>query len=162
MRLRFIGLALAAAGALAGVVGLYAMGLRPLAPPAPSSHLDRIIVLVVESYRSDEVDPEAIASNPFLTKLAAQNRVAVNYYGIWKPSLPNYIAMIGGDVFGIHNNRGSCYNPDHRGDCNSVDAPNLIDQLEAANIAWEGLFESMPRPGVAAFLSSRSLSTRWT
>ena len=148
MRLRLIGFALAAGISLAGAIGLHTIRSRPdHAPPAPSSHLDRIIVLVLESYRSDEVDPASIASNPFLTKLAAQNRVAVNYYGVWKPSLPNYIAMIGGDVFGIDDNRGSCFNPDPTRECNSVDAPNLIDQLEAANIAWEGLFESMPGPG---------------
>ena len=148
MRLRSIGFALAAGMGLAGAIGLHAILLRPdHAPPAPSSHLDRIIVLVLESYRSDEVDPASIASNPFLTTLAAQNQVAVNYYGVWKPSLPNYLAMIGGDVFGIHNNRGSCFNPAPPTRCNGVDAPNLVDQLEAANIAWEGLFEAMPRAG---------------
>ena len=148
MRLRSIRFALAAGIGLAGAIGLHAIWLRPdHAPSAPSSHLDRIIVLVLESYRSDEVDPASIASNPFLTKLAAQNRVAVNYYGVWKPSLPNYIAMIGGDVFGVRNNLGSCFNPDHATKCNGVDAPNLVDQLEAANIAWEGLFELMPRAG---------------
>ena len=148
MRSRLIGFALAAVVGLAGAIGLYAMWLRPdYAPPAPSSHLDRIIVLVLESYRSDEVDPAAIAYNPFLTKLAAHNRVAMNYYGVWKPSLPNYVAMIGGDVFGVHNDRGSCFNPDHATPCNSIDAPNLVDQLEAANIGWEGLFESMPSAG---------------
>jgi hypothetical protein len=148
MRLRLIGFALAAVVGLAGVIGLYTMWLRPdYAPPAPSSHLDRIIVLVLESYRSDEVDPAAIAYNPFLTKLAAQNRVEMNYYGVWKPSLPNYVAMIGGDTFGIRTNAGSCFNPDHTKECNSVDAPNLVDQLEAANITWEGLFGSMPSAG---------------
>ena len=153
MRLRSIGFALAAGMGLAGAIGLHAIWLRPdHAPPVPSSHLDRIIVLVLESYRSDEVDPASIASNPFLTKLAAQNRVAVNYYGVWKPSLPNYIAMIGGDVFGVRNNLGSCFNPDHATKCNGVDAPNLVDQLEAANIAWEGLFELMPS---AAFLGEK-------
>jgi hypothetical protein len=131
---------------LAAVIGLNAMRPRH-APPVYSSRFDRVIVLVLESYRSDEVDPAAISFNPFLTKLAGQNRVAVNYFGVWKPSLPNYIAMIGGDRFGVNNNRGSCFNPDHAAQCNSIDAPNLVDQLEAANIAWEGLFESMPNAG---------------
>jgi phosphatidylinositol-3-phosphatase len=55
--------------------------------------------------------------------------------------------MIGGDTFGISNNHGSCFNPDHARSCHSIDAPNLVDQLEAAHIAWEGLFESMPAAG---------------
>src|SRR5262245_25770597 len=108
MRLRPTGLVLAAVVILASAIGLYVVRLRhDHTSPVLSSHLDRIIVLVLESYRSDEVDPKNIARNPFLTKLAAQNRVAINYYGVWKPSLPNYLAMIGGDTFGISNNQGS-------------------------------------------------------
>jgi hypothetical protein len=153
MRLRSIGIAFAAVVVLACATGWYVVRLRhDHKSPIPLSHLDRIIVLVLESYRSNEVDPEKIAYNPFLTKLAAQNRVAVNYYGVWKPSLPNYLAMIGGDTFGVGNNKGSCFNPDHATNCHSIDAPNLVDQLEAANIAWEGLFESMP---VAGFLGEK-------
>ena len=88
MRPRLIGLTVAAVVGFAVAI-FYAVGLRTnLTPPVPSSHLDRIIVLVLESYRSDAVDPAKIASNPFLTKLAAQNRVAVNYYGVWKPKPP--------------------------------------------------------------------------
>jgi phosphatidylinositol-3-phosphatase len=148
MRLRLLGVALAVAVAVAAAVGFYATRLRPsVTGPVTASHLDRVIILVLESYRSDEVDPVAITSNPFLTKLVAENRIELNYYGVWKPSLPNYLAMIGGDVFGIHNNRGSCFNPTPPTRCNSVDAPNLVDQFEAANIAWEGLFEAMPSAG---------------
>jgi len=153
MRLRPTGLVLATAVVLASAIGLYVVRLRhDHTSSVPSSHLDRIIVLVLESYRSDGVDPEKIAYNPFLTKLAAQNRVALNYYGVRKPSLPNYLAMIGGDTFGISNNQESCFNPTHATSCHSIAAPNLVDQLEAANIAWEGLFESMP---VAGFLGEK-------
>jgi hypothetical protein len=60
--------------------------------------------------------------------------------------------MIGGDTFGISNNQGSCFNPNHAMSCHSIAAPNLGDQLEAADIAWEGLFESMP---VAGFLGEK-------
>src|SRR5262245_56742650 len=161
MRLRLIGFAVAAVVSVTVVIGFYAVWLRAnLTPPGPTSHLDRIIVLVLESYRSKTVDPAAIAHNPFLTKLAAQNRVAVNYYGVWNPSLPNYLAMIGGDWFGVSDNRDSCFNPDHAESCHSIDAPNLVDQLEAANISWEGLFESMPSVG---FLGKKfpDLETRY-
>src|SRR5262245_12964808 len=152
MRLRLIGFAVAAVVSVTVLIGFYAVWLRAnLTPPVPSSHLDRIIVLVLESYRP-KADPAAIAHNPFLTKLAAKSRVAVNYNGVWKPSLPNYLAMIGGDWFGVSSNSGSCFNPNHAKGCLSIDAPNLVDQLEAKNIAWEGLFESMP---MAGFLGQR-------
>ena len=90
--------------------------------------------------------------NPFLNKLAEENRVELNYFGVWNRSLPNYIAMIGGNFFGVSNNADSCFNPEHRQRCNGFDAVNLVDQLEEAHIAWEGLFESMPSAG---FLGSR-------
>ena len=67
------GVALAVAVAVAAAVGFYATRFRPsVAGPVTASHFDRIIVLVLESYRSDEVDPVAIASNPFLTKLVRE------------------------------------------------------------------------------------------
>jgi hypothetical protein len=71
----------------------------------------------------------------------------LNYFGVWSPSLPNYIAMIGGDLFGVGDDANSCFNPGPSKPCNGFDAPNLVDQLEEAHIAWEGLFESMPSAG---------------
>jgi phosphatidylinositol-3-phosphatase len=155
MRLRLMGVAVAAAIGLVGTAVFYAMipGPKPM-PPAPPSHLDRIVIIVLENYRSDKVDPSQIESeqlNPFLNKLARENRVETNYFGVWNPSLPNYIAMIGGDFFGVSNDAESCFNPDHQ-NCHGFDAPNLVDQLEEAHIAWEGLFESMPSAG---FLGTR-------
>ena len=147
MRLRLIGMSLAALFLL-GAVALYGLGSRTRVTPVAtlSFRFDRILVLVLESYRSDKVDPAAIPSNLFLTKLAAENRFAMNYYGVWSASLPNYIAMIGGDTFNVTHNHGSCFDPAHEQKCNGLDAPNLVDQLEKAKIAWEGLFESSRAP----------------
>jgi hypothetical protein len=151
IRLRLVGFAVAAAIGLVGTAVSYTMAPRPKpVPQAPPSHLDRIVIIVLENYRSGKVDPTAIESeqfNPFLNRLAAENRVAMNYFGVWSPSLPNYIAMIGGDFFGVRNDADSCFNPDHQKLCRGFDAPNLVDQLEEAHIAWEGLFESMPSAG---------------
>jgi hypothetical protein len=151
-----MGFAVAAAIGLVGVAAFYAMTPQPKhEPPVPPPHLDRIVIIVLENYRSGKVDPSAIGSeqlSPFLNKLARENRFAMNYFGVWSPSLPNYIAMIGGDFFDVSNNADSCFNPDHQKSCNGFDAPNLVDQLEEAHIAWEGLFESMPSAG---FLGTR-------
>jgi phosphatidylinositol-3-phosphatase len=151
MRLRFIIFAVSVIGLVCLTV-FYATASPPkTAPPTPSSHLDRIAIIVLESYRSDKVDPSAIGPkefDPFLNKLARENRVEMNYFGVWDPSLPNYIAMISGDFFGISGNDNSCFNPlSHPESCHRLDAPNLVDQLEEAHIAWEGLFESMPSAG---------------
>jgi hypothetical protein len=141
--------------AVAGMVGLGAAGLygwaqrAPHVPPTPSSHLDRVVIIVLENYGADKVDPVAIGPQqftPFLNKLGRENRLATNYFGVWQPSLPNYLAMIGGDFFGVSDDHESCFNPDHQ-NCHGFDVPNIVDQLEEANIAWEGLFESMPSAG---------------
>jgi hypothetical protein len=138
--------------AIAGLLGLvcvgasYATARRPAdAPFAPPSHLDRVVIIVLENYRSHHF-------TPFLSKLASENRFATNYFGVWRPSLPNYIAMIAGDFFGVSDDAESCFNSEHQEPCNGFDAPNLVDQLEKAHIAWEGLFESMPSQG---FLGAR-------
>jgi hypothetical protein len=151
MRLQSLGVALLATMGIACAFGIYGLASRStLSPPPRVSHLDRIVIIVMENFKRDEVDPNHIGPEqftPYLNGLGAHNRVALNYFGVTHPSLPNYVAMIAGDFFGISNNNDSCYTPDHDKDCNGVDAQNLVDQLEAANISWEGLFESMPSAG---------------
>ena len=100
MRLRLVGVAVVAAIGLVGGAGYYAMASRPkTVPPAPPSYLDRIVIIVLENYQSNKIEPAENGLgqlNPFLNRLATENRLAMNYFGVWKPSLPNYIAMIGG------------------------------------------------------------------
>jgi phosphatidylinositol-3-phosphatase len=61
---------------------------------------------------------------------------ATNYYGIRHPSLPNYLALIGGDTFSITSDCTDCF----------VAAPNLADQIESSSRTWKGYMESMPQP----------------
>jgi len=108
------------------------------------------VIILLENYRSSKIEPAENGLGqftPFLNRLATENRLEMNYFGVSHPSLPNYMAMIGGDIFGIQDDGESCFNPEHQKDCHGVDAINLVDQLEEADIAWEGLFESMPSVG---------------
>lgn len=93
-----------------------------------------VFVVVLENHSFGEIigSPEA----PFLNKLADQGGLATNYTAIRHPSLPNYIAMIGGSTFGIKTNCTKC----------SVRASNLADQLENAGLTWRAYEESIPRP----------------
>ena len=85
---------------------------------------------------------------PYITQLATSYGLETYYFGATHPSLPNYITMIAGDYFGIQDDNDSCFNPTPAtSSCDSVDAPNLVDQLEKKHISWEGLFESMPSTG---------------
>ena len=73
---------------------------------------------------------------PYINKLAKQKVLLKEEYAVTHPSLPNYLALTGGDTFGI---TSDCT------DCN-VKAKNIVDQLEANDVSWKAYMESMPRP----------------
>jgi phosphatidylinositol-3-phosphatase len=93
-----------------------------------------VFIIVMENEAYDKVlgNPDV----PYINNLAQQYAVADNYYGITHPSLPNYIAATSGDTQGITSDCTNCF----------VDAPNIVDQLEAAGKSWKGYMESMPSP----------------
>jgi len=94
----------------------------------------RVIVVVEENHSIGQIigSPQA----PFLNRLAAKGALLTSYFAITHPSLPNYIAMVSGDTQGITSDCGGC----------NVDAPNLVDQLEAAGISWKAYMEGLPAP----------------
>ena len=73
---------------------------------------------------------------PYLNRLANRNVLLTQEYAITHPSLPNYLALIGGSTFGI---TSDCT------DCN-VNGRNLVDQLEAHGKSWKAYMQSMPDP----------------
>jgi phospholipase C len=74
------------------------------------------------------------SSAPYINTLPQQYAMAANYYATTHPSLPNYISLISGDTQGITNNCNDCF----------VDAPNIVEQIEAAGKTWKAYMESMP------------------
>jgi phospholipase C len=105
---------------------------RALNMPIPA--FKHIFVIVLENKEYESVLQSAQA--PYLNQLAQQYGLATNYYGITHPSLPNYISLISGDTQGITSNCTDCF----------VDAPTIVDQIEAAGKSWKGYMEAMPRP----------------
>src|ERR1700674_5759593 len=61
---------------------------------------------------------------PILNALAADHGLATDYRGAGDPSERNYVAMLGGDTFGIANDDPYWF-PGH-----SIDAQSLMSQLE--------------------------------
>ena len=113
-------------------------------PPTPSATLppagqipafSHIFIIVMENEAYEQIIGNT-TSAPYINSLAQRYAVATNYYAVTHPSLPNYIALIGGDTFGIHNDCANCF----------VNAPNLVDQLEGAGKSWKAYMEDMPRP----------------
>lgn len=106
--------------------------------PVPFDRPSRVAVLVLENRSYDEVigNPDA----PYLNGLARRYALATDYFAIGHPSLPNYIALIGGSTYEI------------RSDCNGcdVEARSLVGQLDAAGLSWKAYFEDLTsnrRPG---------------
>jgi phosphatidylinositol-3-phosphatase len=73
---------------------------------------------------------------PSYNRLAREYTLLTQYYAIRHPSLPNYIALIGGDTFGIDRNCNDCF----------VNAPSLPDLIEASGRTWKTYQEDMPEP----------------
>jgi phospholipase C len=110
---------------------------EPNASPTPKPlvpHFDHIVVIILENREYDLVIDNAQAPN--INRYAKQYTLLTQHYAIMHPSLPNYIALVGGDTFGIKNNCTDCF----------IDAPNLADQIESAGLTWKTYQEHMPQP----------------
>src|SRR5215467_7811663 len=126
--------------------------------------LDRVFIIMMENQGFDEVigplvnpdntgDPKEPLLTPFITNLAFTQGLATFFFGVTHPSLPNYLATIAGDFFGVQDDNDSCFaTPVTSTPCHNFAAPTIVDQLEARNISWEAFMESAPSIG---FLGSR-------
>jgi phosphatidylinositol-3-phosphatase len=93
-----------------------------------------IFVIILENHEYGDV----IGNDdlPYLNDLAQHYGLATASYGVRHPSLPNYLALTGGDTFGVTSDCTDCF----------VDAPNLVDQIEGAGKSWKAYMEGMPSP----------------
>lgn len=82
------------------------------------------------------IDP---AAAPNISALARTYGNATNFFAEAHPSEPNYIALVGGDTFGVSDDG-----------YHTIDAPNLASQLTKAGLTWKGYYESIPAPGSEA------------
>jgi phosphatidylinositol-3-phosphatase len=103
--------------------------------------LGRVFLIVMENRGYSEVlnNPDA----PYLRELASRYGLAEQYRAIAHPSLPNYLALIAGDTFGVRSNCTECF----------FDEPNLADELEAHGKTWKSYQEDLPFP---CFLGEQS------
>ena len=118
-----------------------------LAAAREAKIFDHVYVIVLENHGYEE----ALASelSPFLRDLARTQGLATNYFAVGHPSLPNYIAMIAGDSFGIRNDDPSCFASDLTifQSCHGLDVETFAEQLEAAGLTWSLYAESLPAIG---------------
>lgn len=102
-------------------------------PAAGTTTASKIVVIVMENKEYGQVIGSP--TSPYVNSLARRYASAARFFGIRHPSLPNYLALVGGSTFGVHSNCTRC----------AQDAPNLVDQLEDAGLSWKGYMGDMPR-----------------
>ena len=124
---------------------------------------DHVFVIVEENKEYAQIVGGVDAPN--IARLARTFGDASKFYGEVHPSEANYVALLGGDTFGIHDDdafyckpglkdpncpaAGRPGYPDH-----TVATPHLGDQLKAAGLSWKGYFENLPEPGSLAYIAS--------
>ncbi len=119
-------------------------------------HYDHLFILIEENKANGQILGNSNA--PILNQLKQTYGFASNYYGVVHPSQANYIALLGGSTFGIHDDdafycqpgqlNGFCPNsrqPDYVN--HTIASKSLMDQLEARGLTWKGYFETIPEPG---------------
>jgi hypothetical protein len=113
---------------LTGAAG-HVAGAARMHPPA-----SRVVLIVLENREYGQVAGSDEA--PYLNALAERRTVATRYHAVAHPSLPNYLALLGGSTFGISDDCTGC----------SAHGSNLALQLSRAGIPWRAYMEGMPRP----------------
>jgi len=101
----------------------------------------RIFVIMLENHSQSSVIDDVNA--PYITHLAHTNGMATQYYGVTHPSMPNYIATLAGDNFGIQD--------DNDQNVVNLDRRNLVDQLESHGKTWGAYMETLPADKLARF-----------
>ena len=121
---------------------------------------DHILVIIAENRGFQEIIGNATA--PKLNRLAATYGLATEFFAEAHPSEGNYVAMLGGDTFGIHDDDAwYCKSGVADRHCPSattiqpyvdhtVTARSLVDQLAERHLSWKGYFENIPAPGAKA------------
>jgi hypothetical protein len=102
-----------------------------------------VVVIVFENKESGSVLGSPAA--PTFNVMAARYATLTSYYGVTHPSLPNYLALVGGSTFGIDSDCTSCV----------VEGKNLADSLQATHRTWRLYAEGLPHPGFTGAFAGR-------
>ena len=102
--------------------------------PKSVPKFDHIVVITFENkaYRK-------VIGNPYMPTFnmyARDYTLLTQFYAVTHPSLPNYLAMVGGNTFDIQENCVNCF----------IDAPSLPDLIEASGRTWKTYQEDMETP----------------
>jgi phosphatidylinositol-3-phosphatase len=104
----------------------------PSASPTPTPGFSHVFVLVMENRGYNDIIGSGDA--PYINGLANTYGLATQFFATSHPSLPNYLALLGGDTFGITSDCTDCF----------VSGTNLVDSLESGHKTWRAYMEGIP------------------
>jgi acid phosphatase len=115
------------------VLALTALGSVGSAQWVKGKAFDRLAIIWLEN-----TDYDLAAGDPNLAWLAKKGISLTNYFAVTHPSMPNYVASISGDYYGINHD-------------DMVAIPSnvstLVDLLEDKGVSWGEYQEDMPSIG---------------
>lgn len=97
-----------------------------------NTDIQHIVIITMENKSYEDIVGNDDAS--YINTLLHKYSFADNYVAVSHPSLPNYLALIGGSTYGITSDCTNC----------TVAASTLVDQLESIHKSWKAYMESMP------------------
>lgn len=103
-------------------------------PSASVPNFDHIVIITFENKDYNKVIGNLLMPN--YNWYARKYTLLTQFYAVTHPSLPNYLAMIGGDTFNISTNCNDCF----------VDAKSLPDLIEDSGRTWKTYQEGMQIP----------------
>src|SRR5216117_2194047 len=119
-----------------------------------SSAFQYIVTILMENKGLCDVTPSVVSGcssssipAPYLATLAQTYGFSTHYTAVDHPSEPNYVALFGGSTFGVTSD-GYC--------CFQLNAPNLVDRLEAAGLTWRAFAEDASGSGTCSFTPPRA------
>jgi phosphatidylinositol-3-phosphatase len=122
------GIAVAISGASSPAVAAVPRTLTTVAPT-------KVLTVLEENHSLAQM----LAGMPYLASLAAKYSYASDWTAVSHPSLPNYLAIVGGSTFGVSNDSAPSTNAAKVGPAKSV-----FDQAIAAGKTAKTYAESMP------------------
>ncbi|WP_329569574.1 alkaline phosphatase family protein [Kitasatospora sp. NBC_01266] len=139
-RSRLAGLCAVALTAAASLSAALSTGSSAVAAPATAGVIPtpaHVVVVMEENHSFDDIIGDTDDA-PYINSLADQGALMTSSFGVTHPSEPNYMALFGGDTFGLTGD--SC-------PVNEGNTPNLGSELLAAGKTFTGYAEGLPSVG---------------
>jgi phosphatidylinositol-3-phosphatase len=145
-------------------VATASVGATPTNSARPAMPLYKHIFVIIEENKGYDQIMSHPQWTPVIHRLAREYGTATQFYAEVHSSEGNYLAMVGGDTFGIHDDDAFychagmkdrfCENSSERGYADhDIAARSLMDQLGDRGLTWKAYMEDIPAPG--------SLMPRW-